>query len=1506
MVEGWRVEAVEATAFCLRTLHPEPSTLNPNNMAFGIKPQQPAPKTVYHSITVSLASPEAILERSYGEVLKPETINYRSFKPEKDGLFCEKIFGPVKDWECHCGKYKRIRYKGIICDRCGVEVTQKSVRRERMGHITLSVPVVHIWYFKSLPNKIAALVGVKSKELEKIIYYESYIVIQPGTAAAHGIEPMQLLSEDEYFDVLYRIREDNNRLQDDDPEKFVAKIGGEAVEELLKRLDLDGMSVSLREQARTETSQARKAEALKRLGVAESFREANRKTENRPEWMVMKVIPVIPPELRPLVPLEGGRFATSDLNDLYRRVIIRNNRLKRLMDIKAPEVILRNEKRMLQEAVDSLFDNSRKANAVRSDSNRALKSLSDMLKGKQGRFRQNLLGKRVDYSGRSVIVVGPELQLHECGLPKEMAVELFKPFIIRKLIERGIVKTVKSAKKVVDKRTADVFDILEKVIAGHPVMLNRAPTLHRLGIQAFQPVLIEGKAIRLHPLVTTAFNADFDGDQMAVHVPLGQEAIMEAQVLMLASHNILSPAHGGPIAVPSQDMVLGMYYVSKSRDGSRGEGMTFGSMGEARQAYDQGVVELHTKIKLRLERPTMDGRHQPGEFIETTAGRVLVNEIVPVASGYINEVLTKKNLRGIIGHVFKTTDFPQTARFLDDVKNLGFERAMKGGLSFSLSDIVVPDAKYELIEKADAEVTTIREQYEAGFITESERYNQVIDVWTRTNNRVSNVLYDTLKNDDQGFNAIYMMADSGARGSREQIRQLGGMRGLMAKPQKSLSGSAGEIIENPIKANFKEGLSVLEYFISTHGARKGLADTALKTADAGYLTRRLVDVAQDVTVSMFDCGTLRGIRISALKDNEDVVEPLADRILGRVSVHDVRDPLSDELIVGSNEVISEDIAARIMATSIETVEIRSVLACEAPRGVCALCYGRNLSSGRLAEPGEAVGVVAAQSVGEPGTQLTLRTFHIGGTASRISAESTLVTKFAGQIAYDNLRTVTLNDGDTSKNVVLGRSGEIRVMGDEGRQLIAFTVPYGADLLAMEGAQVEKGAVIATWDPYNSVIVSEVEGEVRFQDIIEGTTFREESDDQTGFREKVVVETRERGLTPALLIKTTDATVAGGSKEYTMPVRARLQVAEGDRVQAGQVIAKLPRQSAKTRDITGGLPRVIELFEARQPTDPAVVSEIDGVISFGGRKRGAQEVIVTTRDGESQKTYLVSLSKHLLVHENDFIRAGEALSDGQISPQDILAIQGPTAVQEYLVNEVQEVYRLQGVTINDKHIETIVRQMMQKVRVTDAGDTRFLEDELVDRVALEQANDELYDQFVVTEPGESELRLGQAVTRRQVREANSEMKRTDRRPVEVREALPAAVEPVLLGITQAALATDSFISAASFQETTKVLTDAAISAKTDHLLGLKENVIVGHLVPAGTGLRKYRDLVVGSKKELEALQATEVALQLPGERGGDGARFEERFGERAFGERAFGEAAPVDEAALADLNRRLGL
>ncbi len=1403
-------------------------------------------KKHFTRITLSLSSPESVLERSHGEVLKPETINYRSFKPEKDGLFCEKIFGPVKDWECHCGKYKRIRYKGIVCDRCGVEVTQKKVRRERMGHITLSVPVVHIWYFKTLPNKIGHLIDLKSKDLEKIIYYENYVVIQAGSAAEFGVGENQLLNEDEYFNILYQIREDNNRLSDDDPNKFIARIGGEAVETILRRLDLPSLSQQLRHQIKTETSQARKADALKRLTVVEGFRDANTRLENRPEWMVMRVVPVIPPELRPLVPLEGGRFATSDLNDLYRRVIIRNNRLKRLIDIKAPEVILRNEKRMLQEAVDSLFDNSRKANAVRSDSNRALKSLSDMLKGKQGRFRQNLLGKRVDYSGRSVIVVGPELDIHQCGLPKEMAVELFKPFVIRKLIERGIVKTVKSAKKVVDRRTADVWDILEKVIEGRPVMLNRAPTLHRLGIQAFQPILIEGKAIRLHPLVCTAFNADFDGDQMAVHVPLSHDACLEAWVLMLSSHNILSPAHGGPVAVPTQDMVLGLYYLTKMRLGQKEDNMRFASVTEVRQAYDQDQLALHARIQVRMA---------PGKMQETTVGRVLFNEVVPEEVGFINEVLTKRNLRPIIARVLKASGFKKAARFLDDIKQLGFEQATTAGLTFSLADIIVPDMKEKIISDAQEEVDRVRGNYEMGFMFESERYNQVIDIWTKTNNRVSETLFETLRSDKEGFNAIYMMADSGARGSKEQIRQLGGMRGLMAKPQKSLVGSVGEIIENPIISNFKEGLSVLEYFISTHGARKGLADTALKTADAGYLTRRLVDVSQDVTITQEDCGTLRGIRISALKDNEEIVEPLADRIVGRVSMHDVRDPLSDhQLIIAANEMIDEQRARQISETSIEEVEIRSALTCESRRGVCALCYGRNLATGHLVETGEAVGVIAAQSIGEPGTQLTLRTFHIGGTASLISAESTLQTKFAGKAVYENLRTVTLDDGEGAKDVVLTRQGEVWIVDpkDAGRRLISYVIPYGAEMLISDGEIVDKGSVLASWDPYNSVILSEVSGTISFKDIVEGTTYREESDEQTGHKEKVITESRERVLTPALIVKREKEKEK--EREYMLPVRARIQVDAGEEIQAGQVMVKIPRQSAKTGDITGGLPRVTELFEARMPVDPAVVSEIDGVVRFGGRRRGAQEIIVTSRDDSESRTYLVPLSRHMLVHEHDFVRAGGRLSDGQVSPQDILSIKGPRAVQEYLVNEIQEVYRMQGVTINDKHIEVIVRQMMQKARVADPGDTTLLEDDTVDRFAMEELNNRLYDRFVVTDAGDSDLSVSDIISRRQMREVNSTLKRQDLKQVEVRETQPAVARPILLGITQAALSTDSFVSAASFQETTKVLTNAAIRAQVDPLYGLKENVIVGHPIPAGTGQRRFRDVVVGSKTELAELQA----------------------------------------------------
>jgi len=1429
----------------------------------------------FDNITISLASPEDILERSYGEVMKPETINYRSFKPEMGGLFCEKIFGPVKDYECHCGKYKRIRYKGIICDRCGVEVTRKAVRRERMGHITLSVPVVHIWYFKTLPNKIGHLLGLKSKDLEKVIYYENYIVIQPGSAERLGVEKNQLLTEEEYFDILYQIREDNNRLDDDDPDKFLAMIGGEAVETMLERLQLDKIAQELRYQVKTETSQQRKAKALKRLNVVEAFREANKDGTNKPSWMVMRVIPVIPPELRPLVPLDGGRFATSDLNDLYRRVIIRNNRLKRLIDIKAPEVILRNEKRMLQEAVDSLFDNSRKSNSVRGSSNRPLKSLSDMLKGKQGRFRQNLLGKRVDYSGRSVIVSGPHLELHQCGLPKEMAVELFKPFIIRRLIERGIVKTVKSAKKYVDQKSQDVWDILEKVIQGRPVLLNRAPTLHRLGIQAFQPVLTESKAIEIHPLVCPAYNADFDGDQMAVHVPLSHEACLESMVLMLSSHNVRSPADGGPLAVPSQDMVLGLYYITKAKANQKGEGMRFTSVDEVRQAYDQDKVALHAKIKLR----DPDGS---GEIIDTTVGRVIFNETIPGDLDFVNEVLTTKNIRPVIARVLKQSGFKETAAFLDDIKNMGFRRSTTSGMTFSLSDIIIPEEKTKLIEEANEKVEQAEQNYAMGFITDNERYNQVIDVWTKTNNRVSQVLFNALKEDKEGFNPIFTMADSGARGSKEQIRQLGGMRGLMAKPQKSVGEGGGEILENPILSNFKEGLSVQEYFISTHGSRKGLADTALKTADAGYLTRRLVDVTQSVTVTEHDCGTLRGISVGALKDNEEVVAPLSDRITGRVSVHDVYDPHTDELIVEANELITDEIADDIAETSIEEIEIRSVLTCEAERGVCTLCYGLNLGTGRMVEVGESIGVVAAQSIGEPGTQLTLRTFHTGGTATRVSAESTIQAKFDGTVEFENLRTVTYEDADGPKEIVLTRQGEIRIMDsdEDGRELTSYVAPYGAEIMVEEGDEVEQGDVMASWDPYNSVILTEVNGTVHFEDVIEGTTYREETDEQTGHKEKVIVESRERTLTPALMVETED----GGEREYNMPVGARIQVDDGDEVQAGKTLAKIPRQAAQTSDITGGLPRVEELFEARTPDDPAEVSEIDGIVSFGDRKRGSQEVIVTSRDGDMEKSYMVSLSKHMLVHEGDYVEAGDRLSDGQIAPHDILSIKGPRAVQEYLLNEVQEVYRLQGVGIDDKHFEVVIRQMMKRVNITSPGDTHFLEEDVVDRQKMAQANDELYDKFVVTDPSDADIKIGEIISRRRLRELNSDLKREDKDQIQVREARPAVGEPVLLGITKASLATDSFISAASFQETTKVLTNAAIESKTDPLDGLKENVIVGHSIPAGT---RHRGPLHPGGHGPEAVPRPRGGLEVGARRAAGGHWRRRRGGRRRCPERGGG-------------------
>ena len=1392
-------------------------------------------------ITISLASPDMILQRSHGEVTKPETINYRSFRPEKDGLFCEKIFGPVRDWECHCGKYKRIRYRGIICDRCGVEVTQKSVRRERMGHIALAVPVVHIWYLRSLPSKIGYLLGMTAKDLEKIIYYESYVVINPGTT---GLQRKDLISEEQYYEILASLPEGNDDLEAADKRKFVAKIGGDALKDLLKQVDIPTLAAELRAQIREETSVQKKAEALKRLRVVEAFREREGGPLNRPEWMVLDIIPVIPPELRPLVPLEGGRFATSDLNDLYRRVIIRNNRLKRLIDIKAPDVILRNEKRMLQEAVDALFDNSRRVNAVRSDNNRALKSLSDMLKGKQGRFRQNLLGKRVDYSGRSVIVVGPELKLHECGLPKDMAVELYKPFIIRKLIDRGIVKTVKSAKKMVDKKGPEVWEILENIIDGHAVLLNRAPTLHRLGIQAFQPVLVEGKAIRIHPMVCTAFNADFDGDQMAVHVPLSFDAQLEARILMLSSHNILSPANGAPIVTPTQDQVLGCYYLTKSKTGDVGEGLLFSSPQEAIIAYNYGKVGLHARIKVRIN----------GELIETTTGRVMFNQIVPEGIGFFNELLNKKRLVQIIASAFRKSGNLRTAEFLDQLKGIGFRYATMGGLSVSLEDVMIPKEKDAIIERAQKQVDEVYSQYTRGFITNGERYNKVIDIWTRATTRVAEKLFDTLQHSRDGFNSLFMMVDSGARGSKEQVRQLAGMRGLMAKPQKSLSGATGELIENPIIANFREGLSILEYFISTHGARKGLADTALKTADAGYLTRRLVDVAQDCIVTLEDCGTIRGVLTGALKEGEDIKEPLAERILGRVSVRDVVDPMTADIIVKAGDIIDEEKSNRIAESSIESVEIRSVLTCEAKRGVCELCYGRNLSTGELVQVGEAVGIVAAQSIGEPGTQLTLRTFHTGGTASLIASQSQVQSKFDGTLKYEGVKPVEIPEATGAKIVVVGRSGVVNVLDQDNRMLTKYEVPYGAIMLVADGAKVSKGEIIYEWDPYNAVIISEHAGVVKYQDLRENVTYREEPDEQTGHIQKVVIDTRDRTLSPGMVIMNAKGQKVGG---YIVPTRGHLVVDDGQEIIAGTILVKIPRDIGKTRDITGGLPRVTELFEARSPSDPAVVSEIDGTVSFGLQKRGSREVIVSSYDGKDVRKYPIPLGKHVLVQENDVVHAGERLSDGAIDPHDILRIKGVGAVQEYLVNEIQEVYRIQGVKINDKHIETIVRQMMQKVRVVDSGDTKFLEGDYADKLKFEAENESLQDMVLIISKGDSKYKNGQIVSKKKVRESNGDLRKRGKKVIEYRDAEPATSEPVLLGITSAALSTDSFISAASFQETTKVLTDAAIEGKVDHLFGLKENVIMGHLIPAGTGLKHFEDLMVSVGEAVVEEKAEEV-------------------------------------------------
>jgi len=1414
----------------------------------------------FSRIRISLASPESILERSSGEVLKPETINYRTYKPERDGLFCERIFGPVKDWECHCGKYKRIRYKGIVCDRCGVEVTEKKVRRERMGHIQLVVPVAHIWYFRSLPNKIGALLGVPSKKLDSIIYYERYVIIQPGVLASEGLKTLDFITEEEYFDFLDKLPKDNQYLDDSDPNKFIARMGADALVDLLARLDLDQVSYDLRHKANTETSQQRKMEALKRLQVYESFRDAQTRGENKPEWMIVKVVPVIPPELRPLVPLDGGRFATSDLNDLYRRVIIRNNRLKRLIEIKAPDVIMRNEKRMLQEAVDSLFDNSRKASSVKTESNRALKSLSDSLKGKQGRFRQNLLGKRVDYSGRSVIVVGPELKLHECGLPKDMASELFKPFIIRKMLERGIVKTVKSAKKIVDRKDPVVWEILENILKGHPVMLNRAPTLHRLGIQAFQPKLIEGKAIQLHPLACTAFNADFDGDQMAVHLPLGNAAILEAQILMLASHNILNPANGAPITVPSQDMVLGLYYITKGRKTEpghimKGEGMRFYSPEEVIIAYNEKRIDLHSWISVRI--PVEENGVKIEKLTETTVGRVLFNQVVPEEYGFINQLLTKKSLRDIIGDLLKKTGTAKAARFLDDIKNMGFTMAFKGGLSFNLGDVVVPKLKEELIHKANLEVEEVMSNYNMGFITNNERYNQIIDIWTHTNSNLTKKVMTDLATDNQGFNPAYMMLDSGARGSKEQIRQLSGMRGLMAKPQKS-GATGGEIIENPILSNLKEGLSVLEYFISTHGARKGLADTALKTADAGYLTRRLVDVGQDVIISEPDCGTLRGRVTSALKKNEELVESLYDRILGRVTLHDIYHPHTGELIASGGSELTEEICAIIEESPIESVEIRSVLTCESKQGVCARCYGRNLATGRMVQKGEAVGVIAAQSIGEPGTQLTLRTFHVGGVAgANIASASRIVAKYSGVIEIDELRSVEyINSEGRIYQIVLGRSAEMRIIDPQTSIILASGhIPYASNLYFANGSDVKKGDLIAEWDPYNAVILSEVEGKLLFDNITEGVTFKIEADEQTGYQEKIIIESRVKAKNPSIKIVTADGDEI---RNYDLPVGSHLQIEEGKTIKAGDVLVKIPRAVGKTGDITGGLPRVTELFEARNPSDPAVVSEIDGVVSFGKKlKRGNREIIITSKTGE-ERSYLISTSKQILAQENDYVRAGTPLSDGAITPADILAIKGPMKVQEYIVNEIQEVYRLQGVKINDKHYEVIVRQMMRKVEVVDPGDTKFLEGELVNKIDFNDENDWIFGKKIVIDPGDSaNMKPGQIISARKLRDENSLLKRRDKHQVESRDANSATAKQVLQGITRASLQVRSWISAASFQETTKVLTQASIQSKSDELLGLKENVIVGHLIPAGTGLREYEHLIVGSREEYDRMLASKA-------------------------------------------------
>ena len=1408
-------------------------------------------KNGFSRISIGLASPDEIMRLSSGEVLKPETINYRTYKPERDGLFCEHIFGPVKDYECHCGKYKRIRYKGIVCERCGVEVTEKKVRRERMGHIKLVVPVTHIWYLRSLPSKMAALLGVPTKKLESVVYYEKYIVLQAGVLKGQEIDgeivdDKMLLDEDQYIELMGRLPQDNHLLDDTDPDKFIAKMGAEAVEELLMGLDLDALSYELRDRANADTSMQRKAEALKRLQVVENFRASKGKT--RPEWMILRVIPVTPPELRPLVPLDGGRFATSDLNDLYRRVIIRNNRLKRLVEIKAPDVILRNEKRMLQEAVDSLFDNSKKTTAIKSDANRPLKSLSDSLKGKQGRFRQNLLGKRVDYSARSVIVVGPELKMHECGLPKDMAAELYKPFIIRKLIERGIVKTVKSAKKIIDRKEPVVFDILENVMKGHPVLLNRAPTLHRHGILAFQPRMIEGKAIQLHPLSCAGFNADFDGDQMAVHLPLSHEAILEAQLLMLGSHNILDPANGNPITVPSQDMVLGLYYITKPRTGVKGEGLTFYSPEECEIALNEGKVDIHANVKVRI----LDKRTNTTSLVETTPGRVLVNHFVPEAVGFQNVTLGKKAVKNIITDVIKTCGVAQTALFLDNIKDLGYKMAFKGGLSFNLNDILIPEEKNELVAKGNATVEEVTELYMEGLMTDNERYNKVVAAWGEVDKQVTTVLMKHMKEADQGFNSVFMMMDSGARGSQQQIKQLAGMRGLMAKPQKAGVADSRQTIENPILSNFKEGLSVLEYFISTHGARKGLADTALKTADAGYLTRRLVDVSHDVIINEEDCGTLRGLTARAVKQNDVVVATLTQRILGRVSVHDIYD-LEGNLIVASGEEIREAACEAIEAAGIEAVEIRSVLTCEAKHGVCAKCYGRNLATRKMVQKGEAVGVIAAQAIGEPGTQLTLRTFHSGGVAGNAATQNTYAIPAKGRIEIDDLRTIITEAGDV---IVVSRLNEMRLVDEAtGVVLTTFNIPYASKLFVTPGESYEKGQQVCEWDPYKAALIIEQAGRLQYEDVIEGVTAKTEIDDQTGKKEVTITETKDKTKMPSAHILDAEGNIL---RTYNLPVKALLVNEDGAEVKVGDSLFTQTRSFGTAGDITGGLPRVTELFEARNPSNPAIVAEIDGEVTFGRIKRGNRELTITSKLGEV-KSYLVPLGKQILVQEGDYVRAGVALSDGAITPEDILAIQGPTAVQDYIVNEAQSVYRMQGVEINDKHFEIIVRQMMRKVEIQDGGDTRYLEKQIVDKIDFLEENDRIWGKKVVTDAGDSEtLKAGQIVTARRLHDENSSLRRKDKKLVVARDAMCATASQVLQGITRAALATKSFMSAASFQETTKVLNEAAIQGKVDYLDGMKENVICGNLIPAGTGLREFQHISVHNAEEYAAIQAARAA------------------------------------------------